>query len=634
MSNIIIDNKRLPSPQRDRKDHEPAAGDVYFNRDRFIRIRSVDGSGKYATEEYDFLAGAWQESRQMDRQSLDEYYTLLLCGFDEIASIAAEAVDGNNSRIAALAGTGEQEAGTSVTLSSPAEQVLAVTEKAERIKDKLDSVQACMKAIIEQRRERMERMVRSLDKQIRRFAKQIDDLYKVITVMNLYTGRGVSLNVLADGAPAPEGEPIHIRQRILYMDEEYLADAENGGIDYQKEEEFYRWLTRPGNIYFVCPEPKCIVAMKPKRFNMRYSSNESYNLELNRWNHHTVIIIRNGERIFMLDSEDLELHGTAIPRSDQQEQFEKRYDEIMGRAHVWESDIERLRDESEALGYMYTKYISFLQGLIDAGEVFDLSAGRPNLAKGEGVTFVRDDENAVGTGLDWHAFQKSINAGIRRGTRVIYIPFSTDERGYEVSGGEHNRYYFHDASAPCGPDKGLYSVDYPSKRKHVKGEDGRYHAVDTKGDRLAIFYTPRRWTFYDGEPRKEAWLYNPWCVINYDALTVGMIDAFMADRTQRESFRHWMPLLQEARKRLLLEKDDEDAFVNLLCESLLKEHPSLERYHARTLIRESVAWWKGKVIFTRPLRSDDARAWRMIKGETVRRWKKENQNSTIKKDIS
>jgi len=30
-------------------------------------------------------------------------------------------------------------------------------------------------------------------------------------------------------------------------------------------------------------------------------------------------------------------------------------------------------------------------------------------------------------------------------------------------------------------------------------------------------------------------------------------------------------------------------------------------------VREAIKWWKEKVIFTRPLTKDDAKAWRMIK---------------------
>ena len=86
----------------------------------------------------------------------------------------------------------------------------------------------------------------------------------------------------------------------------------------------------------------------------------------------------------------------------------------------------------------------------------------------------------------------------------------------------------------------------------------------------------------------------------------------MHDRTQRDTFRYWMPLLQTARKQLMEEKRDEDAFIELMKEDIRREKGA-DAVPDDAAFREAVAWWKEKVIFTRPLRSDDAKAWRMIK---------------------
>ena len=36
---------------------------------------------------------------------------------------------------------------------------------------------------------------------------------------------------------------------------------------------------------------------------------------------------------------------------------------------------------------------------------------------------------------------------------------------------------------------------------------------------------------------------------------------------------------------------------------------------------EAITWWKEKVIFTRPLRSDDKKAWSMIKSRITKQIK-------------
>lgn len=71
-----------------------------------------------------------------------------------------------------------------------------------------------------------------------------------------------------------------------------------------------------------------------------------------------------------------------------------------------------------------------------------------------------------------------------------------------------------------------------------------------------------------------------------------------------------IPLLLKARKFKEEEKRDEDAFVELMW----KDFGYLD---IKVAIREAISWWKNKVIYTRPLRSDDAKAWRMIKQKAV-----------------
>lgn len=635
--NDITTNQQeyTPAPQRDRRGHIPAAGDIYFNKDThyptILRLTGIKEEGSYRRcecEEYNLLENNWEKARSRSDNELKEYYALLLNDLEEVLAIARKAIGGDYSALNALLNEADDTPQTMALMTSrPAEQVLSVTEKAERLEDKISTVKNCMNMIISAMRAQMEARVDAVKKKLSRVQDYVQNLQRIITVMNLYTGQSVDVTVICDGAKAPSAEPIHVRQRILFMDEEYLADAENGGIDYEKTDVFCDWLRKPANRDIVLPESKCIVAMKPKRYDKEYSRDYYLNKELNAWNHHTLIVIRDGERLFLIDSDDLELYGTAIPYSDQAERFQKRYDALSeGGRRVYESDLAAIKKESEALGFMYLKYISFLQGMVDSGKIFDLSQGRPNFAKEEGVVYVYDDEMAVGTGRDWESFRNSLNKEIRRGTRILFSPKAQDGRYSGVSCGKPNRTYWHEDSIPRCPSAGVYNVDYPTKTNYVKNPStGRYESVTVKGERLAIFYTPARtWKWNDdAADRRETWLYNPDFCINYDLLTVEAIDAFMADRTQRASFRGWMPLLQEARKHLLKEKADEDAFKNALGWEILKENPDIYQECLPGLLDESIDWWKRKVIFTRPLTSDDAKAWRMIKGRVKQVWKKE-----------
>ena len=627
MSDIIKHTEdHIPAPDRDRTGHVPTVGDIYLYESthypQIIRLTSVTSWQRmtfYNYDWYDFIKGEWVtiDDNKVSTDNLKSYYVLLLDDFDEVMAMARAAVGGDMKALDVFGKKEEETVSMELVASRPAEQVLALTEAAERLQDKVETVKVMMQMIVESIRSDMQRRVRALENRLSDIKDYVRDLQRVITVMNLYTGQGVDVTVVTDGEPAAPGTPIHIRQRILYMDEEYLASAEWGGIDCNDLGLFCDWMRKPANRDIICPEERCIVAMKPKRFDKHYSGDAYTNALENQWNHHTMVFFRDGERLLLIDSEDLELHGTAIPYSDQADRFEKRYQEIMKERSFQESNLKQLKDESERLGYMYTKYLTFLQGVVDSGKVFDLSAGRPDFAKGDGVVFIHDAENAIGTGEDWYAFQKRLNAGIRRGTRVVFFPYGQDEHGYRVKSGMPNRYYYHEANAPKPPKAGVYNVDYPTKTKHVKDEDGHWKKVTGKGDGLALFYTPAKPWKFDDDPkdRTEAWIYNPWCVINYDALTVEDIDRFMADRTQREHFRRWMPVLQEARKQLLKEKADEDAFVLLMQEEIQRETGN-QTYEET--VRNAIRWWKTKVIFSRPLRSDDTKAWRMIKKEVLK----------------
>ena len=623
----------VPIPDRERRDHIVAVGDIYFSKNgysdldiyRIKDIRIKDESTTYGVDSFDLSCMEWKENdKRISQSALQDYYTLLIGDFDVLMAFATDAANGDLTTIerltdALMAEKSKMAASMEIVTSRPADEVFALTEAAERIQDKLETIQSFTQGIIEARRNEMEARLNALERQLNGIIEYVGDLHKVLTVMNLYTGKGVAVELLCDGERAAAKDPIHIRQRILFADEEYLADAENGGIDFQEIDKFFKWLTIPRNRDIICPESKCIVAIKPKRYAKYYTSNVHCNADMNAWNKHTIVIIRDGQRLLAVDSDDLELYGTAIPYSDYGQrllQIAKHYDEIMRDGSFKESKIRELESESKRLGYMYTKYISFLQGLIDNADVFDLSAGRPNLAKGDGVELVYDDENAVGTGRDWETYQREVNSRIRRGTRIIFFPLVEDIHGYRRECGKPSRYYYHEYSKPLPPDAGVYNVDYPNKCEWEKdAETGRIISGPHKGKRLAIFFYPKLYHFGDERKnRKEAWLYDERCVINYDALTVEDIDAFMQDRTQRESFRSWMPILQEARKQILEEMRNEQAFKKSLGWELLRETPSFPQECIEGILNEAVRWWKEKVIFTRPLISDDAKAWRMIKG--------------------
>ena len=66
------------------------------------------------------------------------------------------------------------------------------------------------------------------------------NLYNV----DLYAGLSEQVKQIGKGKPAHIDEPLHVRQRMLYMDEECLPFYQAGGMKFDSIREFDRWLTR------------------------------------------------------------------------------------------------------------------------------------------------------------------------------------------------------------------------------------------------------------------------------------------------------------------------------------------------------------------------------------------------------
>ena len=63
MADIINSpQQHIPAPQRERKNHVPSVGDIYFDRTRIIRLVSASGSSYFDTEAYEFSSGTWKKN--------------------------------------------------------------------------------------------------------------------------------------------------------------------------------------------------------------------------------------------------------------------------------------------------------------------------------------------------------------------------------------------------------------------------------------------------------------------------------------------------------------------------------------------------------------------------------------------
>lgn len=602
------------------KEHEPAAGDYYSDRQPHFNSRSIFRLIEKTETQYgprwkvETILGP-REDDTIDEETLKKYYRPLLGDFTKTCTYAQYLLDGRTDKIAELLSEtdAQQTPDTDALMAfGSKQQIVALLDESERTQSMLEEIRHVADIIIENKKAELEKKLSQMNGYLDQVNKKVGDLVKIITVLNLYTGKTVDIEQIADGTPADPDEPLSIRQRILFMDEELCAELDHEA-DYQDVPLFFETLKDPAFRDIIIPEQRCVVAVKPKRHKMGYHSGDPYyDAARDNWNRHTYFVLRNGENLWWLESDDLEVWDSTFPHSDFEEAFQKKIQD------PGTSFKDSLRKDYENVRYRTTKYMVFLQGLIDAKDILAPMKQHPNIMKHQGIELIRDDENLIGTGrMKWEDFRNEKNKLIRRGTRILYDGGGIVRDGITKwnSGGDFLKYYTSEYSMPAAPGWGVYHADnYECVQRYENGKP-----VKGKADYLVFRYLPGDtvWTrgLYglDETKRKNrvAWKYEPRHVLNYDAVTTEELQGYLSDRTLREDFRGMMPMLKKTLLEKRKEDADEKAFKDLVA---VEEWKRTGKECPAERIDQAVAWWKEKVIFTRPLRSDDAKAFRMILG--------------------
>jgi len=114
----------------------------------------------------------------------------------------------------------------------------------------------------------------------------------------VYLGKNFNFVRIKKGKDAPDTTKLTLRQRVLYMAEEVGIIGGYQEIDFRNIEAFDEWASKPENLAIICPEEKCVVALKPRRDDVAYSANSMLDFFLNLENHLTYFLIRNGENVW------------------------------------------------------------------------------------------------------------------------------------------------------------------------------------------------------------------------------------------------------------------------------------------------------------------------------------------------
>lgn len=577
-----ITSTTQPLPDRLRKEHVPANGDIYlYMSENFFRLcnrRETEYGVRYDREEWCFAEKKWVPYRYGDVSEKDllesRSYRLCLAPVDELLSETDRIFSGQviEEKVE------EAETTALVAMGSRLPDMLSQTEMLE---DRMQTMEVIYRARMDEVRYTMEKRLEPLKALAKTVRKQLRNIQRAISIVEIYAGENVEIVTLREGTPASEDTPVTIRQRILFMDEECAVLDEDGqGMDFWTRDRFYEWIKEPKHRNIILPEEKCIVVAKPRRYDRHYSNDPYEQAKMNQWNRHSFIFIRNGENVHVIESEDLCIYGTVVPRKADYASIEKE-------AEHWKDNAQERLDN---LSYRCIHFAMVLQGINDRTDIF-APHGEINFVKDIGTQIVFDDEedSLLGTGrLDFRAWLREQAKTIRRGSRVLFISGLSggEPMRWEYQGNARNNY----VPLISAPNTGLYTVE--------EKKDGKF----------GITYLPSDpWC---ERTRRETWLIEKETVINYDTVKAEDIRGYLEDRTQRRYYQHVIPLLKKYEVELRKEQEYEGLFLSALRRTLDEKHIP----YTEESLQDALKWWKTKVIHVRPIAADDDKAWRMIIG--------------------
>ena len=485
------------------------------------------------------------------------------------------------------------------------QNVKRVKAQAAKVKIAVSRHQSELTTYVAEQRAIMERKASVLVKQIR-------CAEEAIYIINSYLGTDEEIIRLQKGKPADADVKISIRQQILYMDEECALDenlAERGGIDFEKIDEFDKWITKPKNLQQVIPEEKAIVALKPRRKDKWYSDNPFVNADLNRQNKCLYILIRNGENVWRVYS-TLWLEDVLLPRKDEFDDYfanttTRYHHDKNARLRPGSAKFIEAMEQASAHRRRFSTVLLIIQGLLDRTKIFrpmpstdvvnicDLASAQ------KWITLIYDAENLLdGDRPRFNEWLEQINERMDVGCRII---------GYFDSIG-HRRF---PATAYVPKSEQLHVLE----KAIDKGKFAFYY----KRDGETVYEGWGDWDGHEAKNRARFTVYrNDKTVINFDAAEIDDMEHYIHSRLDRHEYLSMIPLLRLTIAMKQRERREESPFRKLLIGEMSK-HNGVTVAAAAEIVDELISWWKFRCRTHRALTSDDAKALRMIVPEHRRR---------------
>lgn len=267
-------------------------------------------------------------------------------------------------------------------------------------------------------------------------SKSIDLVKQIgrgIASLNLYTGTGVDVFTVREGADAPSSEPLTIVQGKLAMDEELAVHVDvEENFDCSSKQAFFSRLGESDELLRqILPTPRCVVSVQVTRRDIEYSDKMSPFERVVRdlENKRVFLLVRNGHNVHAVYSCEPS-HEAAIrlfpTRGDLHKPFQGIDGTTVGLNDVaFGKAVGRFKDQA----LHYRRFLILLCGLDHRLNLFgDFAPPESKISfmsidfQQRYMRFLENDDPGLAIGgqkEDVYSWMKRHNDGLRSGSRVV-----------------------------------------------------------------------------------------------------------------------------------------------------------------------------------------------------------------------
>jgi len=570
-----------------------------------FQIIKVDGSTLLKTD----------YSQKVSLATLKAYYQPVGMDITHIRDLAVRMLEGDE--IENISTTTDDT--TALMHLGNKQTLIHLREEIDKSKLVVETIQRHAQLIVDEMKEKLMEKVNGINNVVSEMNKQISRLDYIIQTIETYAGIKEDIVTIQQGIPGSEDTPVVIRQAVIYMDEEMaLIDPE---FDWQKISSFDKWLTQDDNYKTLMPDIKSIVAIKPRRYDKKYSEGNTAADRWNDWmmnqnNRVTLFLIRNGENLYRIESEHISLHDRLFPNADEYLEILKKEEKDAQRGWHYKNDD---LSDSAVFRKRFTKVSFLLQGLFERSDVFAPHNFTGSLIKMTGLDghiemlYELDRSKLLGDGKPaFSEWVEQLNANLTEGKRILLINNGYNHSGYEFERRDYVTYYSSDWNTPGYPKDGIYTLYKSNPKGYDKYYEERHPYIikfmsdqdtyswgggfEKRKNRTSIHINPK----YDG-------------ILNYDDLKMEDIDYYLHSRLHRSQYHQFVVMLQKAKYVMLAEQCDEDDFIRMMVGQMMHRNLSVkDGYTPETVVRIALDKVKNRLKWKRPVSTKEKETYTLV----------------------